>query len=200
MRWGLFADVHGNALQTAAALALLQATDRLIFLGDVLPYGDTDGLADCLTLFHHAHVLGIKGNCDRFVERYPRPADVSPALWDYYGSWPLARREDGLLFVHGGPLRADSTRIHSPEMAWRNFLADDFTVCFHGHTHLATCYIWNDGDVQEVPFTEHQPLRLQPGERYIIGVGSLGVPRDHRRGSLAIFDDEQAQVTLMRLP
>jgi diadenosine tetraphosphatase ApaH/serine/threonine PP2A family protein phosphatase len=81
--------------------------------------------------------------------------------------------------------------------------ADSFTyqstaLCFHGHTHVPVAFVDDGFDIEHGTF-EH--LKLEPGSRYFINVGSVGQPRDgDPRASYCIYDSVEESVELFRLP
>ncbi|MBM7865531.1 hypothetical protein GTO89_01895 [Heliobacterium gestii] len=189
MRYGILADVHGKPEALHKALRLLHGVDRILFLGDVPGYRDTEGLPECLQALADEGALGVRGNCDAYVLSHRRPPEIAPALWDYYADWPESIKEEGLLFVHGGPRDPIHERVDGEHAAWADFCIFDFDICFHGHEHRVTAFAYSDdGDVATVALPESGFYTLEANRRYIIGVGSVGKPKDDCRGSVILFD------------
>jgi diadenosine tetraphosphatase ApaH/serine/threonine PP2A family protein phosphatase len=55
-----------------------------------------------------------------------------------------------------------------------SFAYQHTTVCFFGHTHVPMAFV-RDGAVQRQHLDR---LRIDPGKKYFINVGSVGQPRD----------------------
>ncbi|MEZ6188335.1 MAG: hypothetical protein R3F62_25455 [Planctomycetota bacterium] len=65
--------------------------------------------------------------------------------------------------------------------AWRIFREVTFRLTFVGHAHLS--YVFGErsdryGATTPHPFRFNQPFALDPSDRYVIGVGAVGYPRD----------------------
>ncbi|MGC3991823.1 MAG: metallophosphoesterase family protein [Chthoniobacteraceae bacterium] len=69
-------------------------------------------------------------------------------------------------------------------------------LCFYGHTHAPRAYV-RDQSVRAIPFDK---LKIEPGKKYFMNVGSVGQPRDGDwRASYAIYKVEEQTVELHRL-
>lgn len=198
MRYAIIADAHGRPNELSKALHLAESADRIVYLGDVPAYRNSNGLQECLEALLREDAWAVRGNCDAYVLRCQRPPEIGEEAWDYYASWPTEHREGNLLFLHGGPREPLEERIDGEEKAWRNFLAKNFFVCFHGHQHRVTCYEHLDNNVRYIDLKEDKPLVLNADARYIIGVGSVGDPRDEWRGSIIFYDSNKREVSLQR--
>ncbi|ABZ84556.1 serine/threonine protein phosphatase [Heliomicrobium modesticaldum Ice1] len=199
MRYGILADVHGKSEALQKALRLLQDVDRIVFLGDVPGYRDIEGMPECLQALAAEGALAVRGNCDAYMLAHRRPPEIAAPLWDYYTAWPEEILEGDLLFVHGGPRDPLHERVNEEERAWRNFRARQFAICFHGHEHRVTAFASrDDGDVETVKLPETGLCTLEANRRYIIGVGSVGKPKDECRGSVVLFDAETRMLRVER--
>ena len=70
-------------------------------------------------------------------------------------------------------------------------------LAFIGHTHFPLVH---HGAGTMATIDAGDTIRIQPGEKYIINVGSVGQPRDgDPRAAYMIFDDEERRVSLFRV-
>ncbi|KAB2954575.1 metallophosphoesterase family protein [Heliorestis acidaminivorans] len=199
MLYGIISDIHGKVKALHKALSLLKEVDQIIFLGDVPNYRDGAGFYETLEILHQEKVIAVRGNCDAYVLYNHRPEEVKEHLWDFYEAWPTERRiGEDILLLHGGPRDPLGERIHNEEQAWKNFNVQDFRVCFHGHQHTLTCFEYHEGDVRQILLQDGQVFSLQKDCRYIVGVGSVGEPRDHKLGSFVLYDQDKEEIQVKR--
>jgi len=106
--------------------------------------------------------------------------------------------------------------------------ADNFSyqftqLCFCGHSHVPIAFckkpitIQTDSPIEEIPGWATKPgegmipdnqeiadelvLKMEPGWKYLINVGSVGQPRNRdTRSSFAVYDDQSKTITRYRLP
>ncbi len=214
----LVSDLHSNreALEAVlAAIAELGEVKEIVCLGDIVGYGpDPEVVVD---LVRQRTSFALMGNHDEALFReatdfnpYARRAievtrrKMRPGLlaspekrerWRYLQSLPSSVRRDGLLFVHASPrdplreyvLATDG--IHNPEKMEAVFAAFD-GVCFIGHTHHPGIH-GPDFRFQAMDGADRMRVRLPPGEKRLVNVGSVGQPRDgDPRACFATFDGE----------
>jgi diadenosine tetraphosphatase ApaH/serine/threonine PP2A family protein phosphatase len=78
-----------------------------------------------------------------------------------------------------------------------NFSYQRTGICFIGHTHVPVAYM-RDGDFRTVPL---DILPIDPGQKYLINVGSVGQPRDDDpRASYMLYDYGQHILLHRRVP
>ena len=94
-------------------------------------------------------------------------------------------------------------RLHRDEQArWLAFAwleTHDVQVAFHGHTHVQMVYRWERDTHRLHAATQQSRVTLQPGMRYLIGVGSAGAPDDGPHLRYAIYDAQASTVILRHL-
>ncbi len=206
MKLALISDIHANrqALETALSHIDGQTVDAIYCLGDLVGYG-ADAAA-CVDLVRARCAGVVRGNHDeavaleRGISVLPKDARVavrhnraqlSPAQRNYLATLPLTLETAGCTFVHAAP-RAPETweRIDTFLSAQAQFQHFATPVCFVGHTHMPAVMADRLG-----------VLRVRPGHRYLINVGSVGQPRDgNPRLCVAYFDTASFAYTLVRLP
>ena len=213
MRYAILSDVHGRQQQLRAVLADAQArgVDRIVSLGDV-------GGDGCLALLLQAGARAVFGNYE--VSGWRR---LSPEHRAWVRDWPPLLADDGFLAVHAAPwwpagLRriedfgrwlgrtGRSWRVLFPYLTedenhlWRAVaeLEDvDKAVLFHGHTHQQTVWRWTKmGGLRRI---QADQVCLETGHRYVVGVGSVGLPEDGAWAAYSLYDAGARCVELIRL-
>jgi predicted phosphodiesterase len=215
MRTAIFADLHDNYVGLTAVLddAAAQKVDRTIFLGDA---GHTPRILAALQV---RKIPCVYGNWEvSGLHRW----NASLAAW--VGAWPAVIREGDAVYCHATPdmpaalatvsaaadwmkpgmsWSAIFPRLHQNTDAVWNALAwmetAGATVAFHGHTHVQMAWVWEPATNHLRSFTNVARVRLAPGTRTIVGVGSAGVPEDGSWPRYAIYDDAAATVLLRTL-
>ena len=134
-RWGFISDVHGNlpALERAIAACGGRGVEQLVYLGDLLGRGDSDG---CVRRVRETAALSVAGNRD-----FDWAQRVSPDSRAYVLGLPLQAEASDFVAVHGAAqlvraLSSDDRRSgFRRSYAW--LTAHRKRVLFFGHTHQA---------------------------------------------------------------
>lgn len=217
MRIGILSDIHANLEALTQSLAALERhrPDRVICLGDVVGYGAS--VNECCELVRKVAEVTLLGNHDAAVSgrmdysfyydaaRHAldwTASRIAPDHLDWLRSLPYAHRMNGLQFTHGNPVNADSYEyvfaIEQARELLPHFgeLAD---VNFIGHSHLCKVFALEPGGgVDEVVAAR---FTLEPGQKYIVSVGSVGQPRDcDNRACFVTFDTDTKTVEYHRVP
>ncbi len=184
--WAFVSDVHGNlpALKAAERLARSRGADRFVSLGDVIGRGDPAG---CVGWVRDQAAIAIVGNRDLdYLGRVP------PDLQAVVLSWSHEACASDFLVSHGDPklhraLSSAAERDGFHRVA--ALLAErGARVWLFGHTHRSRCW--------ELEHERARPLdpasvALRPGRRYVVNVGTTGLPLPGRGGpAFALYDDE----------
>jgi predicted phosphodiesterase len=165
----ILSDIHANlpALEAVIADAESRGCSRFISLGDVVGYGAQPG--ECIDLLQSLKVTNILGNHDSYItlaENCPRSRMVTQII-DYQRTilspkqvaWLCGSRthlrEDGNLFLHGGP---DDPRDQYLYKVSEETVPSDVRWLFSGHTHVQ--------------------IRADFNGRGYCNPGSVGQPRD----------------------
>jgi predicted phosphodiesterase len=209
----IFSDVHGNVRNLEYALTYLQSRgiDSYLQLGDlgVEPLPLLDGLP-VRHVFGNWEVSGLS--------RFPRERQPEVA------TWPAHRSGKTWVAAHASPvfpaqctdlaatrrymaehrprwMRLFPSLLHDENAIWSAIAeleAQDRLVAFHGHTHVqAVQQLGEDNRLRRIA---GPVIELLPNTRTLIGVGSLGEPRDGRALRCVLFDAETAQVELVTIP
>ena len=218
MRLAVLSDIHGNAPALHAVLGMLdgQNVDRFVCPGDVVGYGASP--AECIDTMRRRGIQCVMGNHDEYVTQRGaedtwriREAARESILWtqsvlhqddvEWLAALPSLVNVGPFQVVHGSPLYWPRWRyVTNPEKAASGFLFQKARIAFNGHTHLPILAAHRRGQVPTV--TRLKSGRLPPeGGKFLIGVGSVGQPRDRApRASAVIVDSETLDLRLMRVP
>lgn len=225
MRYLVLSDIHANftAFEAVVESASSQHYDAVIFLGDVVGYGNRAeesvqllmSLRPVVTLMgnHDALILGhasagqemrrVDGIVERVLKRHR--TDLSPASLGFISRFSPSFEGVRWQAVHGG-LREQWEYMDTLLQAQSNapWLTRD--VCLFGHTHVPTVYaalkVGDEELWRTVPLrTHHGGYRLAPKVRAFFNPGSVGQPRDSMPlASYGIFDTDQRTVEVRRVP
>ena len=213
MRYAVLSDIHGNLEALGAVLADVgQRADAILCTGDVVGYG-ADPVA-CLELVAERAGVVIAGNHEHAVagrldlewfNSYARAA----AEWtherldadhlSYLASLPLTAEVGDTTLVHASPERPDEWEyLISAEDGFAAFCAFTTRLCFVGHSHLPAAWSLGSSGPEYLPGVAE--VKLVPGRRYIVNVGSVGQPRDRdARAAYALWDAEHGRVGIRRV-
>jgi len=206
MRIGIISDIHGNLPALEVVLEKLKdlKADTICCLGDTVGYGAFPN--ECLARVQETCDVVLKGNHDSGLIGETALTDfnqygVQAILWSqkivneknvsYLKSLPFSKEKHGLMFAHASPaVPEDWTYVLTVRAAKEAFTAFSTDLCFIGHTHVPVV-IGEDASINT----------YQPGERFIINVGSVGQPRDGNPNSaFGLYDTDTGAYELTRVP
>ncbi|MFC1671985.1 metallophosphoesterase family protein [Planctomycetota bacterium] len=214
MRYGLVSDIHANLLAWKAVWSDIHALgiDEIICLGDIIGYGPrpAETLAEVYANVHHI----ILGNHDAVIAGIYDPSSFNPDAkrmieWtnsqldkkaaEVFSGFPLEMvLEAGdfkALCVHGAAHQPEGfPYILEEEDARKTWAASDHPLIFVGHTHRPRI------DMLDADGTYHAPalqdFLIEEGCRYIVNVGSVGMPRAKDfRACYVVFDTDERSIT-----
>jgi predicted phosphodiesterase len=216
MRVAFLSDAHGRATRLEAALSDAQrrGAGQIVSLGDV---GDDA----CVTLLRQADALAVLGNYE--VSGWKRLAEPNRS---WVQSWPLLLAGETFLAVHAAPWWPEGLGplASIDELAaWRQVSGHSWRALFpylneddgylwqalaeletagkaglfYGHTHRQ--HAWDCTPDGRLRLIRTRTFQLQPGHRYLIGVGSVGLPEDGAGTEYALYDEPGRRVELVRL-
>jgi predicted phosphodiesterase len=190
--WAFVSDVHGNldALKRAADLADAAGAERVVCLGDVVGKKAPD--ACVLWIRDHAD-LAIVGNRDLDHIDW-----LAPRQRDVVLTWTREACASDFVVTHGDrrlhsslhsralshPIRVEAAMAERAARLW-----------LFGHTHSARCWLLRGGTCRE---TDPALVRLHDGDRYVVNVGTTGMPRGDP-ASFTLYDDTQAEIRTVRM-
>lgn len=214
MKFAVISDVHGNLEALEAVLRDIekQGAEKIFFLGDVVGYGcnpnqcvkKIDKYCEIKLLGNHDYALMGLESTDCFNKAAQKSMiwtqdNVKGKTIETLSDFELTGQYLDFFMVHASPGYPDNWRyILSMESAAVSFEEFTTSVCFIGHSHIPTTYILNkDGDLSQ----NFKPtVKLDPNDRYIINVGSVGQPRDNdSRACYLLVDNEKMSCTYRRV-
>lgn len=215
MRYAIFSDVHANLRAWEQVLEDIrgQEADVLVCLGDVVGYGPKPeevlhGVREVTGNFVMGnHDAAAAGAMDYSIFNDQARHSIEwtiEALSDesraFLGEVPLAIEDGEILFVHAEISEPGRfAYIDCEESAKENFAGSSHFITFIGHTHHPNLYqLGAGGEIVELPDRDQ---RLDPSNRYIVNVGSVGEPRNPEdlRGVYVIYDSETREVEFRKV-
>jgi putative phosphoesterase len=190
---GILSDAHGNGPAFLQALAVLRenGAERFVFLGDAVGYIPSldvvkslmalGGDVRCILGNHESMLLKGDSRQDEVYKLNLTGSLVTEPERAFLQGWSkqIAENASGgrALFLHGSPKSPTNGYVY-PDTDLSVFTPDAGFV-FMGHTH--------------------HPFIRREGGRMFVNVGSCGLPRDDGRyGSVAIFDADRGEATVLR--
>lgn len=208
MRIAFVSDIHANlqAWNAVHADLVAQKVGRIICLGDIVGYGPSP--AEVLTkVYANVHHF-VLGNHDAVVSGSMQPTGFNPyakQLIDrtceklgrraktFFRKIPLSIKSNDFRCAHGHPSNPSTFAYVWGEgearIAWERISE---TLSFVGHTHRPCLHVLSEDGKYRKMQPGGNAITLQPGHRYIINCGSVGMSRDADfRGSYVIYDTEK---------
>lgn len=211
MRYAILADVHGNydALEAVLEDAEEGGADAYICLGDIVGYGAEPDL--CVDAIRGLRGAVVAGNHDfaavdkTSIEYFNNDARDA-VLWtrtaisdeqrDYLAGLEMTAVVDGLTLVH--------STLHAPEMF--NYVLNPYDaelclqhlttqLCFLGHSHSPIIFL----ETNRIEPVFDTSFEIEPGQRALINVGSVGQPRDQNpHAAYGLYDTQTRRFELRR--
>jgi predicted phosphodiesterase len=217
VRYGVFADVHGNLPALEAVLAALEraGVDAYVSAGDLVGYGPFPN--ECVERVAALDPVCVAGNHDLIVlgrltgERCIPLAQatlewtrrvLSDGARAYLAALPLqARAGAGIVVAHGSLddpeayTRDADAAARERDRLTRRF--PDARVLVLGHTHRAAAWSSQGGQLDPRDGTV---LRVADGETHLVNPGAVGQSRERTVGArFAILDADRGELTFHRV-
>ena len=210
MKMAVISDIHSNlvALQEVIKDIEKHKVDQIHCLGDTLGYGPHP--LECLNLVIKICEKVLKGNhedvvCCPYKEDELNPlackgvqfsrSKLTRDIMCDISRFPIIAEfpEIGFVMCHGSFHKDPMWEyIDSPSKAKKELKHTPQKICLIGHTHSPFVFGSENGLYEYLP----DNLELNPNEKYIINVGSVGQPRDGDcRSSYGIFDINDGKVS-----
>jgi predicted phosphodiesterase len=210
--WAILSDVHGRGdrLKRVLADAAAHGASQVLALGDIggVPALNALDGAGATCVFGNWEASGLRG---------------LPSFYrGWVGRWPAGYRADGLWAAHASPVWPEALSItgvvdylrerqwhwtalfpslqRSEQARWdalAELEAADVRFFFHGHTHVQEAWRWTPGGTPRR--VVGADLTLEDGERWLVGVGSVGTPHDGDGACYALYDETARQVMWRRV-
>lgn len=212
MRFAIISDIHANleAFEAVHADARDNKCTDFVCLGDVVGYNANPH--ECVKRVQELDCPIVKGNHDEQASLDESSRDfneMAEAAIQWTRDHLTAEDKDWLRDLKLQRQVRDFTVVHatldSPGQwgyvfnnldAAASFTFQQTTVCFFGHTHVPMAFIRDEG----VQRQQIDKLRIDPGKKYFINVGSVGQPRDGDwHAAYCIYDIESNVVEQRRV-
>lgn len=207
MRTAIISDIHGNfeALKSVHSDIQNSNVDKIVCLGDIVGHGPQpeesllfliDNEIPCIAGDHEIAVLDNM-RLERFSTNIKESLLLTRRLLsektlNFIRRLPICYSANGMYFVHGAPPNAvfqNITSLDDDDILWSLYFIKEQFV-FVGHTHETICYC-TDGEELDVRFPRKGLNDLNPQNRYLINVGSVGQPNGGGlTAKYVIFDDK----------
>ncbi|NQT82830.1 metallophosphoesterase family protein [bacterium] len=212
-RYAIFGDVHGNLEALNAVLESMkeEGITHYACVGDTVGYGANP--VECVQKIQALRCKVVLGNHDAAVvgrtdTRFFNSAAREAVEWSrdvlddtsasFLSALPYVARTECFTLAHaslGNP--EEWTYIFSRFEAESFFHYQEDPVCFVGHTHIPSFFSSNTME----DFNRARSIRLKPGTKYIVNVGSVGQPRDgNPLACYAVYDLVQDLIKFVRVP
>ena len=214
MRTAVLGDIHANLEALIAVLADAQklGCSEFVCTGDIVGYNASP--MECLNIVRDLGCPAVRGNHDEDSSTETPLVGMNPMAtramhWtrehlsaearEWLSQLPLTYRAGETTAVHA---TLDSPGLWGYVLnrfdAMASMSYQLTPLCFCGHTHMARVYAARDGSIEPLPATA--PINIEPAGKYLINVGSVGMPRDGDwRASYAIRDATSNEVTVRRV-
>ncbi len=214
MKIAVISDIHGNLEALTAVLRDIEdhQVEETHCLGDVIGYG-CDPRA-CLRLVEENCDIKLIGNHEYMLMGRSSTEQCNPSaqesfkwtqqeLTDYdmalIEKYEMQQSRGDILFIHASTFKPEEWHyIVSREQAGRAFNHLDQSACFFGHSHLPTIFLEMPDELPRAK-VGHDFL-MDPDQRYLINVGSVGQPRDNDpRASYVVADTDTGDIYFNRV-
>lgn len=215
MRYGIFSDIHSNLEAFEAVIKAYQKEkiDKYFCLGDVVGYGANPN--ECVDLLRALPAVAVAGNHDwasvdyLSLENFNDNAKEA-VIWtkrrlsesnkDFLRGLELVYSRDNYILVHAS--------LNEPQIFNYLLTVNDCRMtfellksqaCFIGHTHIPIVFVRNEQ--RDSYYEDTDKIRLEPGNKYVINVGSVGQPRDRiASAAFCVWDTKKLEVEIKRAP
>jgi predicted phosphodiesterase len=212
MRFAIFSDIHANleALEAVWEDAQHHACTHFVCLGDIVGYNANPH--ECVDRIREMDCPTVKGNHDEQASLFESSRDFNE-LAEHAIEWTrenltkedrewlrdlrLQRQVRDFTIVHATlDTPAQWGYVFNNLDAVASFTYQHTAICFFGHTHVPMAFIRDDG-VRRMKIDQ---LRIEPGKKYFINVGSVGQSRDGDwRAAYCVFDTDHNMVEQRRI-
>ena len=122
---------------------------------------------------------------------------LTPEQREYLGKLRLSIQIGKITIVHA---TLDSPRrwgyIFDKHSAGASFSYQFSQICFCGHSHVPMAF----EKFGTIMGGKYEQIKVQPGHKYLVNVGSVGQPRDGDwRSAFVVYDTDESLITLHRL-
>jgi len=216
--FAILGDIHSNldALNVVLDDCRKQGVTDFLCTGDVVGYNACPH--ECMEMVRSLGCPVVKGNHDHYVSSDQNLEDfhhnaaivvqwTRQQLTDEEMRWlrelPFTTVKMGMSLVHSTMDNPSSFGyVFDHLQAESNFACQKTPICFHGHTHCPIIYEKQMSGIYSIEAADLPPegIKLFPGRKYFINVGSVGQPRDgDPRAAYALYDQQDRILRFRRL-
>ena len=217
MRIAIISDIHGNydALKVVYSNIGISNVDEIVCLGDLIGYGPQpeevvrfiiEKNIPCVMGDHELAIID-DDTLNNFSDVAKASIEITRNLisentLEYISKLPVTHILGDILFVHGTPPNLinkyfDNLRDAEYRSVFRTMKQQ---FAFIGHTHEQLCFYYN-GHECNFKILKRGLNKISPKMKYIINVGSVGLPRDGSYSAkYVIFDNNDFTINLKCLP
>lgn len=214
MRYGIFSDIHSNieALDKVIGAYKKEAIDKYFCIGDVVGYAANP--KECIERVERLAKISVAGNHDwgavnllplDYFNEYAKEAliwtrrNIGEAEKYFLESLQAVYKNEDFTLVHGtldNP--GEFNYMTDGYIAEGTFQILETVLCFIGHTHQPGLFMKDkDGDIH---YRHGDSWDINPENRYIVNVGSVGQPRDgNPEAAYCIYDTDKKEVQIKRV-
>jgi predicted phosphodiesterase len=210
MAIAIISDIHGNLEALKAVFNYIDQNNiqSVYCLGDIVGYGPNPNESVALVaerceyvvIGNHDHAaLGLTSteyfNDFAKISTHWTTNNLSEENKNYLHALDFTLSTEKFLAVHATPSAPSMWHyILSEADAQHEFKFFDERICFIGHSHFPI--IFND----RAGFTRAPRVRLEPGDKFIVNVGSVGQPRDgNPKTCFCVYNQEEDIIEFVRL-
>ncbi|MCJ8331840.1 MAG: metallophosphoesterase family protein [Lentisphaeria bacterium] len=213
MKYAIFGDVHANLEALTRVLEECEklGVEKYLCIGDIVGYNADP--SECLNLVRNLPLAGVvMGNHDEQASEDNELVGFNPQAafaieWtrnqltdeerDYLKKLRLSIQIGKITIVHA---TLDSPRrwgyIFDKHSAGASFSYQFSQLCFCGHSHVPLAF----EKFGTIMGGKYQNIKVQPGHKYLVNVGSVGQPRDGDwRSAFVVYDTDENDIQLHRL-
>ncbi|MFW5828795.1 MAG: metallophosphoesterase family protein [Planctomycetota bacterium] len=220
MRLALISDIHSNTPALEAVLADIagQECENILCLGDVIGYGPHPGA--CIDMVQERCSACLKGNHEEALLDGNEAANFNPRArraidwtrqfiqsdgdtetqqrrWQLFETLKTQARSGSFFFVHASPRDPTKEYVLPRESRNAEKMGSIFGMiehlCFVGHTHVAGVFL-PDGSFTPPDKLWGSTYFIDPDEKALINVGSVGQPRDNdTRACYCVIDSDDTE-------
>ncbi|APF19759.1 metallophosphoesterase [Caldithrix abyssi DSM 13497] len=208
MAIAVISDIHGNleALTKAIDYIKEQGIKDIYCLGDVVGYGPNPN--ECVEIIRQQCKVVLMGNHDyaaiglariEYFNDFAKMAtywtmnQLTTENKEFLRNLPFMYQTDRFIMVHSSPSNPEHwyyiLSLNDALIEMQSFKQD---LCFVGHSHVPVVF--------NQKATYKRDISIEPNQKYIVNVGSIGQPRDgDARLSFVIFDPDAGKIQFVRL-
>lgn len=215
MKIGIIGDIHANLDALLAVLEALDSVsvDAILCTGDVVGYGACP--RECIDIIRELEIPCAQGNHDEYTSQVGQDWLIQPDArivihWnqevlpessiEWLAALPRVVEFEGMEILHSSHVWwPEWPYVINDRTAVENFLFQASRLTFNGHSHVPLCVSHLPGKRPHLGLLRN--MFLPRKQRLLIGVGSVGQPRDgDPRTACVVYDSQEDSIRILRVP